>query len=116
MSFTFGQSKDEIARLVKHFSANQTAFLTPAYKEADARREFIDPLFGALNWDVRNQQQIAPDDREVLIEDSLEMESRETRKAPDYLFRVRRERKFFAEARKPGVDPKLAAEPAYQLR
>jgi hypothetical protein len=116
MPFTFDQSKDEIARLVKHFSANQAAFLAPGYKEAHARQEFIDPLFIALNWDVHNQGQSAPDYREVIVEDSIEMEGHEARKAPDYVFRIGRERKFFAEAKKPGVDLKTAAGPAYQLR
>jgi type I restriction-modification system DNA methylase subunit len=116
MPFTFDQSKDEIARLVKHFSTNQAAFMAPGYKEAQARQEFIDPLFIALNWDVHNQQQTAPDYREVIVEDSIEMAGHEARKAPDYVFRIGRERKFFAEAKKPGVDLKMAAGPAYQLR
>jgi hypothetical protein len=116
MPYTFDQSKDEIARLVKHFSTNQAAFTAPGYKEAQARQEFIDPLFIALNWDVHNQQQTAPDYREVIVEDSLEMADHEARKAPDYVFRIGRDRKFFAEAKKPGVDLKTAAGPAYQLR
>jgi hypothetical protein len=116
MTYTFDQSKDEIARLVKHFETNRVAFLASAYKEAQARQEFIDPLFIALNWDVHNQQQTAPDYREVVVEDSLEMPGHEARKAPDYVFRVGRDRKFFAEAKKPGVDLKMAAGPAYQLR
>jgi hypothetical protein len=116
MTFTFDQSKDEIARLVKHFTTNHAAFLAQGYKEAHARQEFIDPLFIALNWDVHNQQQAAPDYREVIVEDSLEMEGHEARKAPDYVFRIGRDRKFFAEAKKPGVDLKTAAGPAYQLR
>jgi type I restriction-modification system DNA methylase subunit len=116
MTYTFDQSKDEIARLVKHFETNRATFLASAYKEAQARQEFIDPLFIALNWDVHNQQQTAPDYREVIVEDSLEMPGHEARKAPDYVFRVGRERKFFAEAKKPGVDLKMAAGPAYQLR
>ena len=116
MPYTFDQSKVEIARLVKHFSTNQVAFTAQGYKEAQARQEFIDPLFIALNWDIRNQQQAAPDYREVIVEDSLEMEPHEARKAPDYVFRIGRERKFFAEAKKPGVDLKTASGPAYQLR
>ena len=44
------------------------------------------------------------------------MPGHEARKAPDYVFRIGRDRKFFAEAKKPGVDLKTAAGPAYQLR
>jgi len=99
MPFSFEQSKDEIARLVKHFLANQATYRAPAYKEAHARQEFIDPLFVALNWDVANRQQAAPDEREAIVEDSLPMEGQAARKAPDYAFRVGRERKFFAGAK-----------------
>ncbi|MBN2085822.1 MAG: N-6 DNA methylase [Anaerolineales bacterium] len=116
MTYTFDQSKDEIARLVRHFSTNRAAFLAAGYKEAQSRQEFIDPLFIALNWDVRNRQQAAPDYREVVVEDSLAMGRDEARKAPDYVFRIGRDRKFFAEAKKPGVDLKTAISPAYQLR
>ncbi len=114
MPFSFEESKDDVARLVKHFLTNKATYIAPAYKEAHARQEFIDPLFVALNWDVPNRQHAAPDYREVIVEDSLDIEGQ--KKAPDYAFRVGRERKFFAEAKKPGVDLKTAAAPAYQLR
>ena len=64
---TFEQAKDEIARLVKHFATNHEAYRAPAYKEAHARQEFMDPFFAALGWDVHNTQQLAPDYREVVI-------------------------------------------------
>ncbi|MBI3177424.1 MAG: restriction endonuclease subunit R, partial [Chloroflexi bacterium] len=114
MPYSFEQSKDEIARLVKHFATNKAMYIAPAYKEAHARQEFIDPLFVALNWDVHNYQHAAPDYREVILEDSLDIAGQ--KKAPDYAFRVGRDRKFFGEAKKPGVDLKTAAAPAYQLR
>jgi hypothetical protein len=116
MTYTFDQSKDEIACLVKHFETNRAAYLAAAYNEAQARQEFIDPLFIALNWDVHNQQQAAPDYRDVVVEYSLEMEAHEARKAPDYVFRVGHDPKFFAEAKRPGVDLKTSTGPAYQLR
>jgi len=90
MSHTFDQSKDAIARLVEHFAVNRNAYLAPHYKEAHARQEFIDPFFEALNWDVHNHQHAAPDYREVVVEDSLEIEGQA--KAPDYAFRVGRGR------------------------
>ena len=114
MPKTFDQSKDEVARLVKRFETNKNSYQAAGYKEAHARQEFIDPLFMALGWDVHNESGIAPDYREVVIEDSLEIEGQ--KKAPDYVFRVGRDRKFFVEAKKPGVDIKNASSPAYQLR
>jgi TaqI-like C-terminal specificity domain/Eco57I restriction-modification methylase/N-6 DNA Methylase len=114
MPLTFEQSKDEIAQLVRHFTINRDAYHAPAYKEAHARQEFIDAFFSALGWDVHNTQRLAPDYREVVIEDSVDIEGQ--KKAPDYVFRIGRERKFFAEAKKPGIDLKQDAAPAYQLR
>jgi hypothetical protein len=37
-------------------------------------------------------------------------------KAPDYAFRIGKERKFFVEAKKPAVNIQYDIEPAYQLR
>jgi hypothetical protein len=74
MPHSFEESKDQIARLVRHFPTNKTAYTASDYKEAHARHEFIDPLFISLNWDVHNQQQSSPDYREIVVEDSLEVE------------------------------------------
>jgi len=114
MPTTFEQSRDELARLVKHYLTNRAHYRGSAYKEAHARQEFVDPLFIALGWDVHNTQRLAPDYREVVVEDSLEIEGQN--KAPDYAFRIGREKKFFAEAKRPGVDLKADPAPAYQLR
>ena len=114
MPFTFAESQDQIAALIKQFTANRAAYHAIQYKEAHTRLEFIDKLFLALNWDVYNSQRAAPDLREVTVEDSIEIAGQ--KKAPDYVFRVDKQRKFFVEAKKPGVPLKTAAEPAYQLR
>lgn len=114
MQITFEKSVDEIALLVKQFRTNRASYLAAAYKEAHARQEFIDPFFMALGWDVHNDRHYAPDYREVIFEDTLEIAGQ--KKAPDYAFRVGKERKFFAEAKKPGVDLKVDPGPAYQLR
>ena len=71
-------------------------------------------MFDALGWDMRNAQGVAPDYREVMVEDSVEVDGQS--RAPDYVFRVGRERKFFAEAKKPGVSIKTDTRPAHQLR
>jgi len=99
---------------VRHFAANRAAYRGPTYKEAQARQGLIDPFFEALGWDVKNAQRLAPNYQEVVFEDSLEIDGE--RKAPDYAFRVGGERKLFVEAKKPGVDLKTNAAPAYQLR
>ena len=40
--------------------------------------------------------------RQVVLEDSLDIEGRASRKAPDYTFRMGREPVFFVEAKRPG--------------
>ena len=114
MSKTFEQGKNEIAKLCRYFEMNRQSFLAPGVKEAHVRQTLIDPLFEALGWDVRNSALIAPQYREVMFEDSLEIEGRQ--KAPDYAFRVGQTLKFFAEAKKCGVNINSDSGPAYQLR
>ena len=114
MSKTFEQGKDEIAKLCRYFAANRQAFLAPGIKEAHVRQSLIDPLFEALGWDVRNAAMVAPQYREVVPEDSLEVEGQQ--KAPDYTFRVGSQPKFYAEAKKCGVNINADPGPAYQLR
>ncbi len=72
------------------------------------------PLFEALGWDVRNQAMTAPQYREVIPEDSLDVEGHH--KAPDYTFRVGTLAKVYAEAKKCGVNIGADPAPAFQLR
>jgi hypothetical protein len=63
---------------------------------------------------VFNSKDYALDYREVVTEDSVEVEG--AAKAPDYAFKIGRERKFFVEAKKPAVNIEYDIHPAYQLR
>jgi hypothetical protein len=112
MTVTFEGGKDQIAELARHFCTNQATY--SAYKEADARQSLIDPLFMALGWDVRNESHNAPHYREVIPEESLEVDGH--RRAPDYTFRVGQTPKFYAEAKQTGVNVKDDPAAAYQLR
>ena len=114
MAKTIEQGKDEVARLCGYFSTNREAFLAPGIKEAHVRQTLIDPFFEALGWDVRNVGRAAPQYREVIPEDSLDVEGHQ--KAPDYTFRVGTLPKFYAEAKKCGVEHRCRPAPAYQLR
>jgi hypothetical protein len=42
--------------LVERFERNKEAYKSPAYNETQLRREFLDPFFEALGWDVNNRQ------------------------------------------------------------
>jgi len=114
MGKTFDQGKDAVAKLCKYFATNQQSFLATGVKEAHVRQSLIDPFFEALGWDVRNDFMAAPQYREVIPEDSLDVEGHQ--KAPDYTFRVGTLAKFYVEAKKCGVNINADAAPAYQLR
>ena len=104
----------KIADLVELFRANEAAYKNPAYNETQTRREFIDPFFEALGWDVDNERGYAPAYKDVIHEDAIKVGG--MTRAPDYCFRVGGQRKFFVEAKKPSVDMKNDPDPYYQLR
>ena len=114
MSKTFDQGKDEVAKLCQYFATNRQSFLAPGVKEAHVRQSLIDPFFEALGWDVRNNSMTAPQYREVIPEDSLDVEGQQ--KAPDYTFRVGTLPKFYVEAKRCGINISADPAPAYQLR
>ena len=103
-----------IVQLVETFSANIDAYKNQQYNETQARREFIDPFFEALGWDVTNKSGYAQAYKDVIHEDAIKVGS--ATKAPDYSFRIGGQRKFFLEAKKPAVSIKDDISPAYQLR
>jgi len=105
---------DIVKKLVNHFGENIDSFRSKDYKETRARIEFIDPMFEAMGWDVRNERELPEAYKDVVHEDTIKVGS--AHKAPDYCFRIGGARKFFLEAKKPGVNLKKDSLPAYQLR
>jgi hypothetical protein len=103
-----------IIDLIETFDRNIEAYRSPQYNETQLRREFIDPFFEELGWDVTNKSGCAPQYRDVIHEDAISVSG--ATKAPDYCFRIGGVRKFFLEAKKPSVNIKDAPHPAYQLR
>jgi len=104
----------KILGLVERFEGNLEAYKQGNYNETQLRREFIDPFFEELGWDVANKKGYAEAYKEVVHEDAIKV-GRAT-KAPDYSFRIGGVRKFFLEAKKPSVNIKDDLHPAYQLR
>nr|MDQ3007169.1 restriction endonuclease subunit M [Chloroflexota bacterium] len=105
---------DIIHNLIKRFEQHRDAYRSGRYNETQLRREFLDPFFEALGWDVFNKLGYSEEHKHVIHEDSLEIEG--VKKAPDYAFKVGRERKFFVEAKKPSVKIETNPEFAFQLR
>jgi len=109
-----GCAPKEVIELVERFEQNIEAYKRQGYNETQVRREFIDPFFEALGWDVSNKQGYAEPYKDVIHEDAIKIGGQT--KAPDYCFRIGGTRKFFLEAKKPAVDIGGDKEPAYQLR
>jgi len=105
---------NEIRELIGRFDRNREAYRSAGYKEMQLRREFIDPFFIALGWDVGNKKGYAEAYKDVIHEDALKVGG--ATKAPDYCFRIGGTRKFFVETKKPAVSIKTDVSPAYQLR
>ncbi|MDR0443753.1 MAG: N-6 DNA methylase [Treponema sp.] len=105
---------DQLHALASLFSANITQYKSTQYDEANTRTDFIDKLFTLLDWDIANNQGFSETYRDVVREDKVKIDG--SQKAPDYSFRIGGVRKFFVEAKKPAVNIKDTAEPAYQVR
>jgi hypothetical protein len=105
---------EKLKELVTRFADNLESYRSGKYNETQIRREFIDPFFKLLGWDVDNEQGYAEAYKDVIHEDAIKIGG--ATKAPDYCFRIGGTRKFFVEAKKPSVDIKGDPAPAYQLR
>ncbi len=107
-----------IEALVRRFEEQHSAYRSNTYNETQLRREFLDPLFECLGWDVSNKQGYSEVYKEVIHEDRVKIEEARKLKlrAPDYAFRIGGTRKFFVEAKKPAVNIEKDLNPAFQLR
>ncbi len=103
-----------LSGLVDTFRKNIDEYKQTGYKEAKVRRDFIDTFFELLDWDIANKSGKSEQYRDVIIEDTIEISG--AQKAPDYCFKIGKERKFFVEAKKPSVKVKDEVDPAYQVR
>jgi type I restriction-modification system DNA methylase subunit len=112
---TKDEARQKISDLVVRFGEQIESYKKSDYNETLTRRDFIDPFFKALGWDIDNEQGYAEAYREVIHEDRVKVGS--ATKAPDYSFRlVGGKRLFFVEAKKPSVAVKDDILPAYQIR
>jgi len=106
--------KIKLVKLIEQFSNNEAYYKSKAYKEDELRQEFINPFFKALGWDMENEGNVAPQYRDVIHEDRIEIEGKP--KAPDYSFKVGSERKFFVEAKAASIKIISEFPPSFQLR
>lgn len=101
-----------IVALVEHFADNEEFLVSPLYNETQLRREFLEPFFEALGWDVTNKSLYAESYKDVTHEPTHDTDEG----IPDYCFRIGGTPKFYLEAKKPAVKIKTVPEPARQIR
>ena len=104
----------EIIDLVSRFREQHDSYRLPAYGETQLRREFVDPFFKALGWDIDNEGGNAEAYKDVVHEDSIKVGT--ATRAPDYSFRIGGVRKFFVETKKFSVNVGQSVSSAFQLR
>src|SRR2546421_5657780 len=97
----FDEAFDRVKDLVTTFKENEREFLAPSYSEIDVRKDFIDKFWIALGWDVNHDLQKNPYERQVKVENNVNVEGR--MKKADYAFFAPnfRDVLFFVEAKKP---------------
>lgn len=104
----------QVLELVRRFAAYSEDYRSGTYNETQLRRDFLDPFFKNLGWDIDNEGAYAEDFRDVIHEDRVSVGG--ALRAPDYGFRISGVRKFFVEAKRPSVRIRDEITPAYQLR
>ena len=60
-----------ILELVARFEEQLEAYKSGAYNETQLRREFLDPFFKALGWDIDNTAGYAEAYKDVINEDAI---------------------------------------------
>jgi len=119
MDHAYTAKTDQLNSLVSLFSTNIVQYRSGRYDEANTRTDFVDKFFTLLDWDMANNQGFNENYRDVVREDKVKIDGQQKAQGtqfPDYSFRIGGIRKFFVEAKKPSVNIKDAAEPAYQVR
>ncbi|PIP70340.1 MAG: hypothetical protein COW90_05850 [Nitrospirae bacterium CG22_combo_CG10-13_8_21_14_all_44_11] len=90
--------REKLQSLLAKFEKDKAHYVSKGYPEAQVRLDFLNPFFKALGWDIENQAQKPPHERDVIVELSPETTGR-----PDYNFRINGATKFFVEAKAPSV-------------
>ncbi len=111
----FEQSHARIRELIENFRMHSAAYMRPMYQEAEARKDFIDPMFKALGWDVDHERERNPYEQEVKVERGVTVAK--AQKRADYAFYLApnfRDVRFFVEAKKPSVDLERDADAHFQ--
>ncbi len=96
---------DRVYQLVEQFEERKPA------NETEVRIQFVNPLFTALGWDMRDNRQVGHEVRVMVDEGGINRPRR-----PDYGFRIGNTTHFFVETKPPHVNVERDTGPAFQLR
>ena len=120
MAFKVATSKEEglvqLRELVESFQNGYKTFKDSKYNETQLRNDFVDALLKSFGWDVDNDSGKNQFLRDVIQEESIDVEDEKAKKNPDYTLRVQGLRKLFIEAKKPHTDITKSAKAAFQTR
>ena len=108
------EARGQVRELVSMFKRNLRHYKSEDYLEANVRSEFIEKLLIALNWDVDNENGVAPQYKEVVFE--ARASERGKINHPDYAVCVGGSPVFYVEAKPPSVKVLHADKYALQLR
>lgn len=86
---TKAEAKKEIQVLSEKYQSLKASGRIKQFNEERTKKEFIEPVFEALGWDIRNKYH----DDEVLVEEKI------SRGRVDYSFRINGLPVFFVEAK-----------------
>ncbi len=103
-SSAFESAFQKIGELCATFAAGESHYLSPDYKEAEVRKDFIDKFLIALGWDVNHDTQKNPYEQEVKVEQNVAAGGQ---RVADYAFGLApnfKDVRFFVEAKKPFGD------------
>lgn len=101
----FLSAHGRVIELIDRFHAHVDVYLQHGYQEAEARKDFIDPLLKALGWDVDHEREHNPYEQEVKVERGVNVAR--SQKRADYAFYLKpnfSNVRFFVEAKKPSID------------
>ena len=63
----------EVVELIDRFDRNVETYKSIPYNDTQLRREFLDPFFEALGWDVGNKHGRAEAYKDVIHEDAIKI-------------------------------------------
>lgn len=102
---------ESILNLVERFELHLEAYRSGKYNETQLRRDFLDPLWEALGWDVHNEQGFAEAYRDVIHEDAITVGGEDTGRADGPRPADRRGRRPYRPARLRTLRPDRTGDP-----